>query len=253
MKRLVKIAVCLASGLVLSAGARADDAVLPNNPYAPIVIRNVFNLTPPKLEDNTAPQTDPPPKITPNGIMSIFGQLQVLFKVAIPAKAGQPAREDSYILSEGQRQDEIEIVKIDEKESLVTFNNHGTVQELPLAKAAGTAGNPATPGPGKSLPTQPGRYGGHSIAARNRGAGTSSDSNNTGTGGGPPATTAPTPTAYSGQSGQEPQNALSIEEQSVLMEAQRELWKQQGNPAAAIMPPTMFSPRNSAGGTPPAP
>ena len=45
----------------------------------------------------------------PNGIMSIFGQLQVLFKVAIPAKAEQPAKDESYILSEGQRQDEIEV------------------------------------------------------------------------------------------------------------------------------------------------
>ena len=130
MKRLVKIVVCLASGLVLNAGARADDVVLPNNPYAPIVVRNVFGLNPPQPVDTNAPQADLP-KITPNGIMSIFGQLQVLFKVAGTAKPGQPAKDESYILSEGQRQDEIEVIQIDEKASLVTFNNHGTVQELP--------------------------------------------------------------------------------------------------------------------------
>ena len=69
--------------------------------------------------------------------MSIFGQLQVLFKVAGTAKPGQPAKDDSYILSEGQRQDEIEVIHIDEKASLVTFNNHGTVQEIPLDQRAG--------------------------------------------------------------------------------------------------------------------
>ena len=76
--------------------------------------------------------------------MSIFGQLQVLFKVAGTAKPGQPAKDEFYILSEGQRQDEIEVIHIDEKASLVTFNNHGTVQEIPLANAPAVS----TPMPG---------------------------------------------------------------------------------------------------------
>ena len=96
MKRLGKIVVCLASGLVLNAGARADDGVLPNNPYAPIVVRNVFDLNPPPPADAGQP-ADPPPKITPNGIMSILGQLQVLYKVAGTAKPGQPAKDEFYI------------------------------------------------------------------------------------------------------------------------------------------------------------
>jgi hypothetical protein len=254
MKRLVKIAVFLASGLVLNAGARANDSVLPNNPYAPIVVRNVFGLNPPPTNDVNATQTDPPPKITPNGIMSIFGQLQVLFKVANPAKPGQPAKEDSYILSEGQRQDDIEIVQIDEKNSVVTFNNHGTVQELPLAKANVAAiNNTATPGPGRSPNQIPGRFGGRPVGgpggARNRGAGNS-------TGGGSPLATAPTSAGFSGQPGQSSQQSqgeVTPEEQAVLLEAQREVWKQQGNPAAVIIPPTMLTPQNNAGGMPPTP
>jgi hypothetical protein len=120
MKRLGKIVVCLASGLVLNAGTRAGDAVSPNNPYAPIVVRNIFGLNPPPPVD-AAPPGDPPPKITLNGIMSIFDhQLQVLFKVAGTAKPGQPAKDESYILSEGQRQDEIEVTHIDEKASSTT-------------------------------------------------------------------------------------------------------------------------------------
>ncbi len=153
MKRLGKIVVCLASGLVLNAGARADDHMLSNNPYAPIVVRNIFGLNPPLPTDADQP-AEPPPKITPNGIMSIFGQLQVLFKVAGTAKPGQPAKDDSYILSEGQRQEEIEVIHIDEKAGLVTFNNHGTVQEIPLVKANALALNTPMPSPGRAGPNR---------------------------------------------------------------------------------------------------
>ena len=145
MERVGKLCLCLAGGLVLNTGLRADDFVSADNPYAPIVTRNVFDIHPPPPVDPNAQNAEPPPKITPNGIMSAFGHLQVLFKVAIPAKPGQPAKDQSYILSEGQAQDDIEVTKIDEKGSVVTFNNHGTVQELPLAVA--TASGPGAPPP----------------------------------------------------------------------------------------------------------
>lgn len=132
MKRTGKIAICLVSGLALNAALRAADTVPPGNPYAPLVTRNVFGLNPPIPVD--ANPVEPPVKITPNGIMSIFGRLQVLFKASNPPAAGKPAGETSYILSEGQRQDDIEVTHIDEKAGVVTFNNHGIVQELPLTK-----------------------------------------------------------------------------------------------------------------------
>jgi len=149
MKCVGKIAIWLASGLVLIAGARADDAAVASadNPYAPIVARNLFNLNPVTAD---APVGDPPPKITLNGIMSISGHLQVLFKVAGTGKPGQSAKDQSYILSEGQRQDDIEVVNINEKASLVTFNNHGTVQDLPLANApSATTSGPGSGGSGQ--------------------------------------------------------------------------------------------------------
>jgi hypothetical protein len=265
MKRLGKIVVCLASGLVLNAGARADNSVLPNNPYAPIVVRNVFGLNPPQPVDPNATQAEPPPKITLNGITSILGQLQALFKVAVAAKAGQPAKDESYILSEGQRQDEIEVIQIDEKNCLVTFNNHGTVQELPLVKANAAAVSTPTPAQGGPVPPRnftapngenggriPGRFGGRPGgggfgAAQNRGTGNGRDNYNNGMGGGSPLTTAPTSAGYSGQSGQQPQGAaLTPEEQAILLLAQQEQWKQQGNPAAVIIPP-ILTPRNNPG------
>jgi len=245
MKRLAKIVVCVASGLVLNAGARADDGVLPNNPYAPVVVRNMFGLNPLPTNDVNASQVDPPPKITPNGIMSIFGQLQVLYKVALPAKPPeQAARDVPYILSEGQRQDDIEVVQIDEKNGLVTFNNHGTMQELPLVKASAPAGSPSTPGPGRAVAIQSGltapsannnsgnnsgrgpihfgsRTSGGAGAARNGGMGNGGNNFNSGLGGGAPMSTVPMDGGYSGQTYQQPQNTMTAEEQAVLIEANR--------------------------------
>jgi len=153
MKLAVKVAICLAGGLALNAGLRAADVVLTNmtdNPYAPIVIRNVFGLNPPPPPVAPVKDDEPLPKITPNGIMSIFGRLQVLFKVDSVAKPGKPSEEQSYILTEGQQQDDIEIVKISEKAAKVTFNNHGTIQEIALnaddnTPAAGTTMSPYPP------------------------------------------------------------------------------------------------------------
>jgi hypothetical protein len=262
MKYMGKIAVFLTSAVVMSTSVRAGDALSTDNPYAPIVARNIFGLNPPPAVDPTATMAEPPPKITPNGIMSIFGQLQVLFKVAVPAKAGQPAKDESYILSEGQRQDEIEVVQIDEKNSLVTFNNHGIVQELPLAKAnAPTVSTPAPP-PGRSFAPanaspnvdtsrNPTRFGGHSGAAaaaalRNRGRGGSSD--------GSQLTAVPTRAGYPSQAGGQPSDAAL--QQAILLEAQRAAW--QGRPEASMIPPTPLTHQlnpdaNAEGGAPPIP
>ena len=241
MKRLGKIAVCLAGGLVLNAGARAGDAVSTDNPYASVVVRNVFGLNPPQAVDPNATQVDPPPKITPNGIMSIFGQLQVLFKVA--PKPGQPnAKEESYVLSEGQRQDDIEVTHIDEKASLVTFNNHGTVQEIPLANTPAST----TPGPagggngGGGIP--PPRFGGNRpggggpgghFGGPNRAVGNSN--NNPGTGGGPALNAVPTRGSSSGQ-----QQQITPEVQAVMMEIYREQHK--NDSSYPTLPPTVITP-----------
>ncbi len=280
MKRLGKIVVCLASGLVLNAGARADGIVLPNNPYAPIVVRNIFGLNPTPT-NNPADTADALPKIMPNGIMSIFGRLQVLFKVAIPAKAEQPAKDEAYILSEGQRQDEIEVVQIDEKAGLVTFNNHGTVQELALVKAAAPVAGTSTPAPGGPAPIRHfaapngensgrGRIGGHFGgspfgSARNPGTGNGGNNYNNGLGGGSPMTTAPTPTGfsaptgagYSGQSGesgqQQSQSSMTAEQAAVIIEAERQYYDSQSNPKlksiGGIYPPTTLTPPNATGPT----
>jgi hypothetical protein len=139
---------------------QADSAVLSDNPYGTIVARNIFGLepTPTNAPEDVQPD-NPPPKITPNGLMSIFGQSQVLFKVAAPPEAGQPPGYESYIMSVDDRKDDIKVVRIDEKAGIITFNNHGRIQELPLVSVASLAvstapmGNSAGAGfVGSSLP-----------------------------------------------------------------------------------------------------
>jgi hypothetical protein len=243
MKRLGKIVVCLASGLVLNAGTRAGDAVSPNNPYAPIVVRNIFGLNPPPPVD-AAPPGDPPPKITLNGIMSIFDhQLQVLFKVAGTAKPGQPAKDESYILSEGQRQDEIEVTHINEKASLVTFNNHGTVQELLLVKANPPPVSTPTPTPaqGRPVPTQkspaPNDQNNTTIPSRLGGgpAGGPGAARNRGRGDGSPLTTVPTRGGNQAGQGGRP---LSLEEGELMTVTAKLKAQMNGDPTLAIYPPT---------------
>jgi hypothetical protein len=239
MKRAGKIAVCLAGGLVLNAGLRADDVVLPGNPYAPVVARNVFGLNPIVVDDNTqAPE--PPAKITPNGIMSIFGHLQVLFKVSGAIKAGKPAGDESYILAEGQRQDDIEVTHIDQKASIVTFDNHGVVQKIPLANAvASTTPMPAsTPFQNFASPANTpggngfGRFGnrGGNFGGRNRNNGNGSDNSIGGNDDSSNLRAVPT----RGMDASQPEAAA---ENAVIIAAQTEKYREDGNPAYKIMPP----------------
>jgi hypothetical protein len=221
------------------------------------------------------PVGDPPPKITLNGIMSAYGKLQALFKVAGTGKAGQPAKDQFYILSEGQRQDDIEITRINEQAGLVTFNNHGTVQEIPLANAPAVTTSSA-PGPGGQVP-KPGftgpRGGGRSGVeggnetgnASRRGAGRQNRGRGNGANQNPDMSTAgggstagsglsvqsllSVPTRAGNVEQQQNPNALTPEESAILIEAQREMYRSQNNPIHGIFPPTKYTPPDATGPT----
>ena len=129
------MAACLAVGLAWNTGICAENGVLETNPYAVIATRNLFRLNPPRTVVPDTPPREPSARITVNGIMTILGGApQVLFKVVSPATPPTPA-EKSYILSEGQQQDDIEVRHVDIETRVVTFNNHGVVQEIPLGQA----------------------------------------------------------------------------------------------------------------------
>src|SRR5580704_16411396 len=141
--------------------AATGDAADADKPYATIVARNMFGLLPIPPPDTNPPvaPVDPPPKITLNGIMTIFGRDQALYKVAVKPKPGQPAKEDSYVLGENERQDDIEVVKINRQENVVTFNNHGTEQEVQLTDASSSGSGPSPGGGGGGKPGMPGMPG----------------------------------------------------------------------------------------------
>ncbi len=144
MKRWGNMAACLAGGLVLSTGAQALAALTQDNPYEGIVERNVFGLKePPKAGPPPEPPKPPPPKLTLQGIHYLMGHWQVLFKAPAPVKPGEAPKGDvGYVLSEGEAEADVEVLKIDGKEGRVTFKNHGQEQTLSMDRDA------AKPAPG---------------------------------------------------------------------------------------------------------
>ena len=272
MNRLGKIAISLAGVLALNTGLRAAGLTatnnpLPGNPYAPIVARNIFGLLPPEAPPDPALEAAKNlPKITPTGIMGVFGNWQVLFKVAgaataKPGQPGQPAKDDFYILSQGQRQDDIEVLKIDEKKGIVTFDNHGTTQELPLAAASGTGGGPAAPSsPGGMKPGMapggPGGGPGGPGGFTRFGAGGGNNNNggnpntNPGSNGGPGDPNASMDNGNSMQSRiyQPPASTMTPEQTVISIEAQRLQYQQKGSPLANLLPPTPLTKFNTPDG-----
>ncbi len=252
MNHCGKILTCLAGGLALAAVVRADEAVLPGDPYAIVVARNIFGLNPPPPPDANPQDANPTPKLTPNGIMTIFGQLQVLFKVTSTSRpGGPPPTDESYILSEGQRQDDIEVVKIDEKNSIITFNNHGETQQLPLvvtmpsstastAPAGSVGGGPG----GRFSPGLVNPGGGPGARPRNGGSsGNGANSGGPGNSGNPGDDSnlrnIPTRNVTANAAEQIPQG-MTEEVQTIAIEANREMTRQQVD--SGDMPPLPITP-----------
>ncbi|MBE0544085.1 MAG: hypothetical protein IH623_22310 [Verrucomicrobia bacterium] len=228
------------------------------NPYDAIVGRNVFSLKPPPPPPNPEDliKKDPPPKIRLQGLTTILGRRQVLFKSQTPAKPGQPAKDESYVLSEGERQGEVEVLAIDEIAGTVKFKNHGIDELLnmkddadkpvlgaapPAAPAApgavprpmpgvprpATTANPVVPAPGGVT-----TFGGSASSGipQRQIRGTTATAGSVPTGFNRPVQTT--------QQAQQPQ--LTPEQQVVLMELQRE--QNKNNPSFPPLPPTPLTP-----------
>jgi hypothetical protein len=128
-----KIVVTIAGGLLLGAAVHADGLVVAENPYSTIAARNAFSLEPRVSIPIPAPPDEPLPKLLPTGIMTIFGRVQVLFKVVtLQNSPGSRSGESYCVLAEGEQEDGVKVVKIDSENRTITFNNHGTVQQIPL-------------------------------------------------------------------------------------------------------------------------
>ena len=237
---------CLLPGLAMVAWLGSQPlraSVAPaENPFTPIVERNIFALVPIPVHN---PADDvpavPPPKITPNGIMTLFGKLQVLFKVAGVVRPGLPLKDESYMMCQGDRQDDIEVQKIDQKTATITFNNHGVIQELSLVTGTSVGGVPPPPG----VPA-PGMAPGNGGPPRVFGGRFGRGRNNVVTSGGNPDAGVP-PGLASGTAsanGTPAKEQITPEVQVIMMEAQRMQWQNEGDPetAKAVIPPTELTP-----------
>jgi hypothetical protein len=218
MKCTITMTVCLAGLALLNTGASAQDVALTGYPYATIATHNIFHLSP-VVATSAVPQVkSPPPKITATGIMSVFGQWQVLFKVNHSSEASQPAKANSYILGEREQKDNIEVIHIDGQAGVVTFNNHGVLQEVSLTDYP--AGCPLVPATVALAPV------------RNLHPASFENSRTPDyLGGG----------ANAVQNGQPYQNTTA-EQRILLIEAQRAYLKSRDDPAADLLPPTALTP-----------
>lgn len=284
MNRALSLAGTMAIGLWVVCSARSVPADTGDNPYLAIVERNVFGLKPlPKPEELApAPPPAPPSKVTLQGIMVLGGKRQVLLKLTPPPTPGQQPKEQPLIMSEGERQGALEVVRIDPEAREVEFRDSGTPVTLklvdfiakntgPVPAAPGAPGAPpgvrpgAIPAPTPAVPTLPGvrtlptptpTASTASPAVGSSGTAVSSLPNRlmrtmpsspgslmVG------ATPMPTPTPAIGNPGQprtSPVPQLTPEEQMVLMEVERERTK------AAVaagqlppLPPTPLTPPDS--------
>jgi hypothetical protein len=111
--------------LGLSLGISAHAVSAGDSPYKNIVERNVFGLKPPQGPTVEPPPPPPPAKITLTGITTLLGNKRALLSVQVPNKPLE-----TFMLTEGQRDGEIEVLEIDEKAGTVKVVNHGVAQTL---------------------------------------------------------------------------------------------------------------------------
>ena len=163
-----KLAIYFLALLGLSGQVNAAVSDSARGPYQGIVERNIFGLRSPPAQPTTTPpiQTPAAPKVILTGITTILGAPLALLKVQFPAIPGRPANEQSYILTEGQKEGDIEVLKINDQAGTVQVNDFGTVMTLdinkdspkppatspqPIPQQAAVA-NPTNPAPGPALP-----------------------------------------------------------------------------------------------------
>jgi hypothetical protein len=102
------------------------------NPYLEIARRNLFDLKPVIIAHEPPPA--PVPRVILTGTATLFPGKRALLKVEVPSKLSEPAREESYVLAEGQQSGQVEVLKIDEETGSVQANIYGTVMELTFEK-----------------------------------------------------------------------------------------------------------------------
>lgn len=137
----------LAMLLIGESLAAADQT----NPYQSIVDRNAFGLREPPPPPEPAPPPPPPPVARPviklKGWTSLFSKPRALLQIT-----EQGEKPQNFILSENERQGEIEVKSIDMQKNEVVLSVSGFVTNVTFAKKEDNA----APAAGRNLPV-PGR------------------------------------------------------------------------------------------------
>jgi hypothetical protein len=175
-----------------------------------------------------------------------LGKKLAFMNVQVPPKPGEQAKggPQSFMLGIGEREGEIEVLEIDEKDGIVKVNDYGVITNVPFAKMpttptapVNTAGipspNPAVPGlaqrtiPG--LPARSVRLGNNQNSLGNQSAYQPSGVN-------PGLGSGVTPNMNASV---QPQAHLSPEEDAIMTEANREIHR--NDPNYPPLPPTQLT------------
>jgi len=125
-------------------------AVAADSPYDSIVARNAFGLRPaPLIQSAPPPQTvwTPPPDLKITGLVAVPPTKKVSFYVI---EHGKPPK--SYVLAEGEQQDDIKVVTIDGSSQTVRVKNQGVYVILDFKThglSADSNASAANPGQGR--------------------------------------------------------------------------------------------------------
>jgi hypothetical protein len=128
-------------------------AAASDNPYKSITARNSFALVAPPPP---APVEQPPPpaNIKLTGISTLWGDKRAMLMVQDTSGPGKP--DLSYILREGQRDGQVEVLSIDDKNGIVKVKNAGVVSSLSFDQnGIKVAGLPVPPPAGSSVARPP--------------------------------------------------------------------------------------------------
>jgi len=146
MRKHLKAGMYVVASLVFCGEALATAPDTPANRYQAIPERNAFRLKPPPVVPDQSP---PPsiPKLILTGITTVLGSKLALMKAVPPGSGpGQPAKEESLMLTEGQRQGNVEVLNIDEKAGSVRVNYTGSILTLTFEKDGAKLPNTSPPG-----------------------------------------------------------------------------------------------------------
>jgi hypothetical protein len=262
-KALICSVVCVglaAMGVAASINNQGDDATTNTdaNPYGAIVLRNVFGLSDAVVIPPPTNEPAPPPNVTLIGLSTLMSVPQAIVVVKPPTMPGHPPpAEETYIMNQGERQGTLELVavnvkagtakiKLEGQESTISMRTNAPMRAgTPMAAAAGMIPRPPAYTPpaaaGYTPPAPPG------VASAGQGGYYS---------GGSPNGSNPDPASglNGGQNGIPPRPVrtdqppqLSPEEQTLMIEAQRQDAIQRGDSVAIILPPTEMSPPGFGG------